>query len=261
MQLLTRISQKILTTHSRGYPIRYRLTLDCTSNSHRLTPSFTPEHKIEQIAGQQLRFSFDDNTKAASSNDESGVDESDFVQPPEDSIEADNFEDSKACLLESTSLPAENNLKLSQTQNPLNLCFHKSDSSIIAGSVKNNFTSEKSNECSESSITNISAYPQSSSNGQIAAAAYIDSRSRSSVERDDGNFSSEEDFFVARKSSYPRELWTNSAVEMKNTCNVPKLCSKNHSSKQLHSVSRRYSDGGLTHKNLKLCKLCFNTIH
>ncbi|CAL1296921.1 unnamed protein product [Larinioides sclopetarius] len=207
--------------------------------------------------GQQLRFSFDDNTKAASSNDESGVDESDFVQPPEDSIEADNFEDSKACLLESTSLPAENNLKLSQTQNPLNLCFHKSDSSIIAGSAKNNFASEKSTECSESSITNISAYPQSSSNGQIASAAYNDSRSRSSVERDDGNFSSEEDFFVARKSSYPREQWTNSAVEMKNTCNVPKLCSKNHSSKQLHSVSRRYSDGGLTHKKPKALQAVF----
>ncbi|XP_055947434.1 protein PHTF2-like isoform X2 [Argiope bruennichi] len=208
--------------------------------------------------GQQLRFSFDDNTKAVSSNDESGVDESDFVQPPEDCNEADNFEDSKACLLhlDSISLPAENNPKL-LTENSFNLCCHKSDNSIIAGFVKNNFTSEKSTECSESSVTNISTYLPSSSNGLSATAAFTNSRCQGSVERDDGNFSSEEDFFVARKSSYPREEWTNSAMEEKNTCDAPKLCSKNHSSKQLHSVSRRYSDGGLTYKKPKAFQTVF----
>ncbi|GIX99448.1 protein PHTF2 [Caerostris darwini] len=199
-------------------------------------------------SGQHLRFSFDDNTKVVSPTGESvGVD-SDFVQPPEDCIEIDDFKDSKSCLLKCSPLPT--NFKTNfQTSNPqMDHCCHKSSNSTTSDSIENNFSTEISTKCSQPNISSV--YPESSSNGQSAiTSSFKDSFSQESVERDDGNFSSEEEFFVARKSSFPREQLANCVVDVKNTCNVSKLCSEKQSLKPLSSVSaRRFSDGGLPKK-------------
>ncbi|GIY29710.1 protein PHTF2 [Caerostris extrusa] len=199
-------------------------------------------------SGQHLRFSFDDNTKVVSPTGESvGVD-SDFVQPPEDCIEIDDFKDSKSCLLKCSPLPT--NFKTNfQTSNPqMDHCCHKSSNSTTSDSIENNFSTERSTKCSQPNISSV--YPESSSNGQSAiTSSFKDSFSQESVERDDGNFSSEEEFFVARKSSFPREQLANCVVDVKNTCNVSKLCSEKQSLKPLASVSaRRFSDGGLPKK-------------
>ncbi|GFT30844.1 putative homeodomain transcription factor 2 [Nephila pilipes] len=201
-------------------------------------------------SGQHLRFSFEDNTKANSSNEESGVDDSNFVQPPENCIEVDDFKDSKTHILKSSLLPTEINSENLQPNN----CDIKSDNSI-SNPLTNNFSAENPTEYSKSGIIDISSmYPQSSSNVQIVneTSFFKESLNHCSVDRDDGNFSSDEDFFIARKSSGPREQWTNYSVGMKNSCNASKLCSKSHSLKHLNSItSRRYSDGGVSYKKPK----------
>ncbi|GFY43469.1 putative homeodomain transcription factor 2 [Trichonephila inaurata madagascariensis] len=200
--------------------------------------------------GQHLRFSFEDNSKANFSNEESNVD-SNFIQPPENCINVDDFKNSKTHLLKSSLLSTEINSEQWQTQHlELNHCNSKSNNSHISRPLKNNFAVKNHLECSKSDIIDISLmHPQSSSNMQVGndTLFFKESCNRSSVDRENENFSSDEDFFIARKSSGSREHWTNYSVEMKNSCHVSKLCSKSHQS--LNSVaSRRYSDGGLSYK-------------
>ncbi|GFR07817.1 putative homeodomain transcription factor [Trichonephila clavata] len=212
--------------------------------------------------GQHLRFSFEDNSKANFSNEESNVD-SNFIQPPENCINVD-FKNSKTDVLKSSSLSTEINSEQRQVQDlELNHYNTKTDKSHISSSLKNNFSIKNSSEYSKSDIIDISLIqPQKSSNIQVGndTLFFKESCNHSSVDRDNENFSSDEDFFIARKLSGSREQWTNYSVEMKNSCHVSKLCTKSHQS--LNSVaSRRYSDGGLSYKQRNYHAMCLSLQH
>lgn len=84
-----------------------------------------------------------------------------------------------------------------------------------------------------------------------------DSVFHSSLDKDCGNLSSGEDYFVAKKPSYTTEQWKNYMIDIRNSYNVPKKsCSKMHYLKSSASLaSRRYSDVGPVLKKSKQAML------
>lgn len=195
------------------------------------------------ISGQLLRFSIEDNTQAVSSNAESGVDDSDFVEPLEESSLPKSL---TPHISDISSRPEDTVSTITEQQN-LN------DSPATQKSSATPYSSEKK-------YTSETAFPSTTSRMSLEKPDVVDSlnlchltASKSpevcpvSSGMDQPHLSSDEEFFVARKPTHSSEQCKNHALETKNTCNVSKLCPK----KARHLSSRRYSDGGSSSKNPK----------
>lgn len=183
-----------------------------------------------------LRFSIEDNTQAVSSNAESGVDDSDFVEPLEES----NLPKSLTPHISDISLRPEGTTStISELQN-LNDSPATQNSSATLYSSENKSTSETPFPNTNSRASLEKSDVLASSNSCHLTPPKPPEVCQVSSGKDQPHLSSDEEFFVTRKPTHSTEQCKNHALETKNTCNVLKLCPK----KPRHLSSRRYSDGG-----------------
>ncbi|KAG8198100.1 hypothetical protein JTE90_020925 [Oedothorax gibbosus] len=186
--------------------------------------------------GRLLRFSVDHNTRPVSSNEESGVDNSDFIDPLE---ECDNLVIPKSIPLHIPGINSHTDNITSITSSNESTSAHKS--SGLPYHVENldiSFQQRTSQKLLSSNLKSQSIHPDKIS---------------FSTGKDQPQLSSDEEFFVTRKSTHSSDQSKNHTLENKNSCNVPKLCENNP---RLLST-RRYSDDGTSCKNPKVFQAVF----
>lgn len=198
---------------------------------------------LKLIAGQQIRFSFQNQSDPSSG---SGLNNSDSIQPAEDNIYKEEI--SKIAVESSRDQCKRRNFSEES---------YNSQISRDSAYTEYNCPSLESLEFNSSNASYIFPASKLKRSNATLRQNSKDSVFQSSIDKDGEDFSSGEDYFVAKKPSYTNEQWKNYMIENKNHCSIPKKkCSKTQYLKSGSICNRRFSDVGPTHKlSKKFCAL------
>ncbi|XP_035232027.1 uncharacterized protein LOC118203845, partial [Stegodyphus dumicola] len=199
----------------------------------------TCDCKRSSRSGQQLRFTFESISKPSCSNEESGLDDPDFIQPSVGYI--------GNCTKDCKDIEIHNSQEtvISNRTAFLNRSISNEESCVSQNSKDSAFSESAKCDCQMDnpidyvpSFLNVSEATSSEYNlgDKNMPFRKLNSVLNSYCSEANHNFSSDEDLFIAKKSSYATERW------MKNSNHIAKTCSKKYSIKRDRFTYRRYSD-------------------
>ncbi|XP_054712328.1 protein PHTF2-like [Uloborus diversus] len=191
--------------------------------------------------GQQLRFTFQDSSKDMTS-DRIDTENSNLVLSSEEQAVSNTSSETHIMHLAQSKTQASHSEDFNELIQP--------EKVLVSGAMKC-MCHRKLIPTDKTEVEASNCELSKDSNGTLPNHEIIQNK-------DKGNVSSDEDYFVAKKPLYTSEQWKRYVMEMKSNCNAFKLCSKNNSVKTGQSIlSRRYSDVGPIYKNAKI----FQTVH